>query len=199
MSANVWIVPGSGGNGGSLNVDGSSMTRDLTVIGSNTNNNSVDLIGGSGNDLFVVRNEQINNNDTFAGGAGKNTIQVTNGANVVDNEFTSVSGIQTLMLGNFGNQVTLGPIAATAIGAGNTFTIDDSTASPGLHVSVMTGFGSASNLNVIGGSGADQINLTNANGTNTITGGGGADTLTGGSATNSICICCPNRLDAECG
>src|SRR5437588_120807 len=53
---------------------------------------------------------------------------ITDAATVADSAFTNVTSVETLKLGDFTNSVTLGTIAGTAIGSGNTLKIDDTAA-----------------------------------------------------------------------
>ena len=90
----------------------------------------VNLTGGTGADMFLMNAARFNAGDTVVAGGGADTVQIADISPVVisDAAFSKVSGVEKMVLGATGADLTLGANATTAIASatGATLTIDDS-------------------------------------------------------------------------
>ena len=188
------------GGAGNDNLSGGS-GPDIFVGGNGDDNFS----GGGGTDTFLFTSANFTSGDHVDGNAGTDTIQITDAATVVDSDFTLVSNIEILKLGDFTNSVTLGTLAADAMGD-HTLTVDDSAASSSHPLNLdASGFNNGSHhpsVNVIGGAGNDIIvgspnndTINGGAGNDTLTGGGGNDTIDGGAGSSDTAVYSGARSD----
>ena len=188
VGSGTFSVDASGTTGPDLDVNGSSMTADLTVIAGSSSTDT--LLGGSGDDTFefTIANYHAAQQLNIEGNGGNNTLWITDTDNDItftDADFSHLSDIDTLKLGGEGttDTVTLGfnaELAAAGVSGNQSLTIDDTT-SEGLLLLDASSY--HANLEVLLG------------GVSTITGGSGKDTfvvsqevsanITGGTGTNT--------------
>ena len=131
MSADVWVVAGSGGTSGNLTVNATGMTGDLTVI--------LPAAWASG--------------DSLTGGLGSNTL-VLNGSNAVDNLTTgNFTGFEDITLNGGNDTLTLtnDDLSVTVTGTGDTMVLG------GGNDTVLS---AAGNNTVTLGNGTDTVNFS---------------------------------------
>jgi large repetitive protein len=162
------LLTSAAGNTLAINAGTSStLTVDASLLGATGH---VNLTGGAGADMFLMNAARFNAGDAVAAGTGADTVQIADTGPVVitDAAFSKVSGVEKLVLGATGADLTLGANATTAIASatGATLTIDDSAGNGDFKVDA-SGVGATANL----------VMMAGADTTNTLTGGAGNDTL----------------------
>jgi Ca2+-binding RTX toxin-like protein len=176
-AGNTLTIDDSASASSKLTLNASSFTSNLNVV---TGGGDDALTGGSGNDTFNFTNAHLTSADTVAGNGGTDAIKITDTAAVIDSMFNHVTGVETLLLSDFTNSVTLGTLAGTAIGSGGTLKIDDTAAASNHPLTVdATALTSTAHLNIFGGAGDDVFKFTNAHftGAESINGEAGSDTI----------------------
>src|ERR1700730_5443990 len=172
-AGNTFTIDDSAATNTALTINGSAVTADLVVIYGATSSTTDSLTGGTGSDTFEIHNAAFTSSMTINGTSGADTIQLLDTATIADTAFTHVSNVQTLMLGNFANSVTLASNANTMIGSG-TLTVDASAATTtGNKLTIdATLLGTTAHLALTGGTGGtatsnNLFKLTNAQFTST--------------------------------
>ena len=170
QSVNLTFTNADIASGQTITVDGSADTTQAFSV-------DASAVNDGGNFKFVVSTAEFAAGPTIAGGLGTDIIQIASAAALTDLAFAHVTGVEVLQLANATNSVTLGVDAAAAFGgAGHTLTIDDTaggnltldasgmtTNAPNLVVE-LTSAGFTSRDHIIGGAGANTIQLTDTAG-----------------------------------
>jgi len=170
-------------NAGITTVDASAMktagkTLSVDMSGMSTNQ-TMTIIGGYGDDTVKMKAGHLTSADTITGDLGNDTLEFSGAVTLVDADFTNVTGMETLKLSDADNQsVILGNEAAnggsgikivnaSALTGTNKVTVDLSTMTNDLDMTVTTG------------AGADTIKTKAAHlsANDTLNGGGGTDTI----------------------
>ena len=168
--------------GGFTTVDASVATDDVTIDGYTTTAlNLASVTTGTGADTLKIKAADLDASDVFAMGTGTDTLQIMTdaGSLITDAKFTNKTEIDTLKVGNFtGQTLDIGDKAVTAgiktidltgiTSSGNSSTVDMST-----------NMNLAKDMIVLGGAGADTIQMKTEHLTlsDTLTGNGGDDVL----------------------
>ncbi|MDD2697778.1 MAG: calcium-binding protein [Arcobacteraceae bacterium] len=168
--------------GGFTTVDASVATDDVTIDGYTTTAlNLASVTTGTGADTLKIEAADLDASDVFAMGTGTDTLQIMTdaGSLITDAKFTNKTEIDTLKVGNFtGQTLDIGDKAVTAgiktidltgiTSSGNSSTVDMST-----------NMNLAKDMIVLGGAGADTIQMKTEHLTlsDTLTGNGGDDVL----------------------
>jgi Ca2+-binding RTX toxin-like protein len=160
--------------GSSINIVTGSDGQDTVVLGTGTS--TVNL--GAAVDTFQSVTANLTGFNTLGGGDGTDVLEMTNASTVVDNDFTGKTSIETLLLSNNANSVTLG---SKAVATGIVTVTGGSTTD-----AITLDSGYTGSITITSGGGTDTITLTNSSATVAFTGGAAIDTVLAGSGTLTI-------------
>ena len=179
-SANATLLTVTGGAGNDL-MDGSQVNttgyRVVMVAGSGADT----LLGGASNNTFRFAASDLTNLDSVVGGAGNDRIEFTTAGVIGTTAFTRVSGVETIVLANGSNDLTLrnamiasadGQIVKVIGGTGS----DKVTGGSSYAMDVTAGAG---NDTLLGGSAKDifRFDVGQLDASDSVVGGGGVDQL----------------------
>jgi Ca2+-binding RTX toxin-like protein len=147
----------TGGNSGNtINAAVLSAAHSVTIVGGAGTDV---LTGGAGNDAFWFTTANLSNSDTITGGGGHNTLGIMQAGTV---NAGGVSGVETIVLGNFGGTKSLTLHNANFTGTSGTITVAGGNDSNIVNASLVT-------------NASDRVIFIGGNGTDTFTGGAGKD------------------------
>jgi len=167
--------------------------------------NNFNISGSTGNDDFIYTSTNFTSSDTIAGGGGSDDIIISDAATIIDGDFIQVSGVASLVLGDFDAQSVAVSTLSDAAGLGTI----DASALTGTNAASINATGRANAITVLGGAGADTI--TSGNNNDSIVGNDGNndfqfisanltldDTVTGGvNADDLVIITSANIIDSD--
>ena len=158
---------------------------DSVTAGAGSDNLSL----AAGDDTAVFLSANLTSADTVAGGTGNDTLSISDAATVTDSKFTKVTGVETLLLANATNSVTLESLAMAA----GIATVTGGTGADTIAVSATF----TNPLRVTMDIGNDSVIVTGAavlTAAVTETGLTAADVITGGTTTSDVL-----RITADAG